>query len=265
MTDEVLILNSASASVSNLSAGYASYNLTSPLRFGDSNVKVALNTFHFTNYFFNITAALGNNKIYYSDDALDETKYTITIPDGSYSVESLNTTINNELIEQGFAPALAELLGDESQNKAYFLFGALVGWYFHLGADGPNTILGTVAGDELPASKANTAGEAVYATNTAAFNNIEVINISTNICSNFIYGVNRSSILYSCLPTVPIGSTQNEAPRNLLWADAPSLKQGLTNIVIQLHDQDGNSISMKENWTVILQMRVSSPADDVRA
>ena len=61
-----------------------------PLQFPGDDWEVGLISAEVPNTFYNISAALGNNKFYYNDGAVD---HTLTIPDGIWEVDSLNTYI----------------------------------------------------------------------------------------------------------------------------------------------------------------------------
>ena len=259
MNDTVLILNSANASTIDLTTGHAEFQLDNPLQSNKENVPLlSLNSFTFTNYFYNITAALGNNKIYYSDDDTvgEEEKYNITIPDGSWGYEELNTYIVNKLVEDTTAPGLFELLADNSQNKIYIKFGpTLTGWYVYMGADSPFTLLGLTTLTPYPADQSNVVNEIVYADTTAAFNNVEAINVKTNLSNNFIYGSKTGNTLYSTSPAVGIGSVQIDRPYNLLWQNSETLRSGISKIIIDIVDQDENTLAMAENFAVVLQIK----------
>lgn len=256
--DMILVLNSANATIKDLTNGRAQYILKDPLRLEDQLPKICVNSFSFTNWFKNISAALGNNKIYYSDDATpgQEMKYSITVPDGSYEPETLNTFIINELANLAVAPGLFQILPDYSQNKIYFQFdGTLIGWYVYMHTDSPFTILGLTVSTPYPASQSNTVNEIVYADTIAAFNNITAINVKTNLSNNFVYGTNSSSVLYSTGLTARAGYVQSSEPQNLLWSDSRTLQSGISEIIIDITDQSDTAINMSEDFIVILMIR----------
>jgi len=256
--DIVLILNTANATTKDLATGHASYVLGEPLRFEKSQPKIAVNSFSYTNFFLNISAALVNNKIYYSDDDSDSDKYNITIPDGSYSVETLNTYIVNALNAVGATVAgLFEIVADYSQNKVYIKWGdTLTTWYLSFEAGTPYTLLGFDLDDFVPADQSNSANEINYAPNNAVFNNIEAINIKTNLSNNIVLGTRQSNVLYQSIPSVNPGSVQTDRPQNLLWASSYTLSAGISEIVIDLTDQSGTPMVMSENFVVMVQIHV---------
>jgi len=177
------------------------------------------------------------------------------LPDGSYSISGLNSSINQLIDADGNVTSLVDLLPDYSTQKAYWEFGTNTGWFIHYDSDSPFTLLGGADGDNFPASKSNTSGEIVYNTNAAAFNNVESVNISTNLCGGVLYGTRRSDILYSIVPTASIGSTQRSAPENLAWVNSDLLRAGISEIVITTTDQNGTLLPFTENWLLLLQLR----------
>lgn len=258
-TDTVLILNSANATTVNLITGQANFILSDTLSFPDRLPKIALNSFSFTNFFYNITTGV-NDKIYYSDDLKDETKYDITIPAGSYSPETLNTFWVNQILADGNAPALCQFLADYSQNKIYIKYGALLGagWFVHFGALSPFTLLGGVVNGNYPGAVGvpvlNAANEIVYMPLVAAFNNVEALNVKTNLSNNFIYGLRKANTIFSTSPSVSVGSVQIDRPYNLLWSDSDTLRCGISEIVINITDQNDTALRMAENFTTVLQV-----------
>lgn len=253
----VMVLNSANATSSTLSAGYAQFLLDSQLRF-DYPPKIAVNTFSFTNFFYNISAALGNNELHVTDGATT-TPFTLTIPDGGYSIENLNTIVAGLLTDAGHSGAF-EILPNYSANKAYIQFGTVVGGYSLLfDAGTPYTLMGAVLNEKLPAGAGvySIDNQQVYFSTAAAFNNIETININTNLSNNFIYGTSNSAVLYSTAPSVSVGSVQVDRPINLLWSNSQALVGGVNDIIIKLTDQTGAPLPMQENWMIILQIKTA--------
>lgn len=252
---QTIILNSANATYLSAAKSTANFVLGHPLRYEDKTPEICISKFSFTNFFNNITTGV-NDTIYYSDDSGDETKYEIVIPQGSYSVDSLNSYIQFKLIEDGNAPGLFNIYGDASTNKVYYVFSdTLTGWYIHFDTDSPYTILGGTNGQEIPAGKSNVVNYTEFATNQAAFNSIEALNIGTNLSSNVIYGVDRSNILYHTVPTAAIGYVQQDEPYNLSWSISNSLSTGVSEIQITITDQDGNLITFSENWIIEIRIR----------
>lgn len=257
MSDSVLILDTASATTKDLTTGDATWNLEVPISYRNQNPVFCLNTFSFTNFFLNIFTGI-NDTIYYTDDLLDMTKYSIVFPQGSYSVESLNTYWVNKLLEDATAPGMCTLNGDYSQQKVYIQYAAGapgIGWTVYFAADSPFALMGATVATAYPAALPIVGSTITYLTNVAAFNNIERINIHTNLGNNFIYSTRAGNVIYSTTPTASVGSTNLEKPNNLLWCVSDALRSGISFINIYLTDQNGARINMTEDFMVILQIR----------
>lgn len=250
MEQKVIFLDTAGATTTTLSQGRASWIMQQPI--GEMpRAQVALSQFNFTNFFVNISAALANNKFYYSDDAANTTKYTITIPDGSYSLSELNNFIQASILAtHGFS--IITLNPNYSTNKVAIVFGNVANWYVHFGADSPFTLLGFTNGQDVPATKANTAYYSEYGANDAAFNNIQSIKVSTNLTNDSVSNTNQSAIIYQCQPIVSVGSTQTSEPNNLLWIPSTAFQSKIYEIIVQLLDQNDSPIFMTENFSLTL-------------
>ena len=257
-TDSVIILDTASATVADLTNGEATWQLQVPMQFRDSNPLFCLNTFSFTNFFINIFTGI-NDTLYYTDDLLDMTKYSVVFPQGSYSIESMNTFWVNTLLEDAFAPGMSTLMGDYSQQRVYIQYAAGapgIGWTVYFAADSPFALMGAVVATAYPAALTVAGSTIAYLPNQAAFNNVERINIHTNLGNNFIYSGAIGDIIYSTTPTASVGSTNLDKPYNLLWCSSDALRSGISSIYVYLTDQTGARINMTEDFMVILQVRI---------
>lgn len=252
MARGVLFLDTAKASIKDLAKGRASWILKEPFGEIDGAI-VALCSFSFTNWFINVSATIGNNKFYFSDDPLLPLKFTITIPDGSYSFSDLNTYIINE-VQSMTGTIHFQMLANYSTNKVAIQFNT-VGWYVHFDADSPYTILGFTNPQDVPASKASTLHQVEYAPNIAQFNNITNIKVCTNLTSESISNTNQSSVIYTTAPLVSVGSTQTSEPNNLLWLNSTPLHDKLSEIQVWLVDQNDSAIVMTEDFTCTLIVR----------
>ena len=247
MPFKTLFLDSAQADIKDLTNGRCTWQFTNPLQY--SNAEIGLFEFSFTNFFINISAALGNNHFYFSDDALDETKHDITIPDGSYSIGALNDFL---LAEQQslVGQQIFALVANYSTAKAGIQFGNVVGWYVHFGAASPYTLLGFTNGQEVPVGKACTAYYIEYAGAVAAFNNLTALKVAIDLTNDSIANGNSSSIVYQTSPTVEPGSTQSDHPANILWCalTVPTFSQ----VTIRILDQNEAAVNMNEDFSCTL-------------
>ncbi len=247
---KVIFLSSAQASIKDLTSGTATFLLRNPIQFSRS--QIGLNEFSFTNWFINISAAIGNNHLYYSDDPANETKYDITIPDGSYSLSALNDYVVAEQASV-VGNVIFNIVPNYSTNKAGIQFGNVAGWYVHFGATSPYTLLGFANGQEVPVGKANTNYYIEYGGSTAAFNNITLLKVWCNLTTDSISNTDQSSVIYQTSPTVDVGSTQSSTPHNMLWMDMPI--QNISQITVRILDQSDTPVNMSEDFSITLAIR----------
>lgn len=268
---KALFLSSSEATSYDSTIAKATWSLSTPLRFtvseNQSSVKswpptvgkvvpqIAVHSMSYTNFFVNISAALANNTINFSDDPLDPTKYTITIPDGSYDITTLNTLL---VAEQIAIPAVGvkifDILPDYTLNKAYILF-AVAGWYVHFPV--ASTLLGFTAG-EKPVGMSSLVGEICIAENYATFDNVELVCVSSNLSNDALAGsgLSQSNILYRSVPSAPISFAVKDQPANLLWVNSDVLSGSVSQLEIQLVNQSGVPINTAgQNFNIGLLIR----------
>lgn len=250
--NKAYFLSSAQASVKSLDTGRATFLMQNPIEFPDA--QVGLVEFSFTNFFINISAALANNKLYYSDDALDATKYTITIPDGSYSLSALNDYITStQQAQVGVAQIIFSLIANYSTNTVGIQFGNVTGWYVSFSAGTCWLINGFTLNQFVPASKNNTAYYIEYGANVAAYNNITSIQVSLDLTTDTISNGKGSSIIYQTTPIAEVGSTQSDRPNKIIFADLTNSR--FSSITVQLTDQNGVPLRMSEDFSITLLIR----------
>ena len=250
MPTKTIFLNSAQASIKNLANGQATWQFRNPLQF--DGAEVGLFSLDFTNYFINISAALGNNHLFYSDDIANETKYDVTIPDGSYSVTALNDFLIAEQ-QATLGIQVFALVANFSTAKVGIQFANVVNWYVHFGANSPYTLMGFANGQEVPATKTCTAYYIEYAPNTASFNNITAIKVAIDITTDTVSNGEGSSVIYQTSPIVEPGSTQTSSPSNILWCalTTPSFSQ----VTVRILDQTEAAIVLTEDFSVTIGIR----------
>jgi hypothetical protein len=218
----------------------------------DGRLKVGVHDFSFINFFINISATIGNNTFIIQDSS--PATFTLTIPDGSYSVTDLSTTINNLGIVSGLADGLIQLVPDFSTNKVLVEINAL-GYRVSFAAGTPYTLLGGTLNQFVPAVGYTVA--AAYSEllpNDAAFNSISNVYLHTTLSNNSIFGGNAgSNVIASITPVASIGSTQSYLPNNILYIDAHELiNTQLSNLTVYLTDQNNNSIELVDDFAVTL-------------
>lgn len=267
---KILFLDSAGSTSKNLANGSASFMLDESFG-GYNRAMIACASFSFTNYFINVSVALGNNLLYFSDEAANLTKYTITIPSGSYSVADLNTFLIADQLAKiavpivPVAPATLPPVGSPffhivplyAQNRLAIQWentGATspVGWYIHFGAASPFVLMGFALLGNYPATQANTAGEFNTGPNIPVFNNITTVRLATNLTSDSVGNTGQSPVLVQTAPTVPVGSAMQYDVNNLMWIKSTQLEDKVSEIRLQLLDQNNTPINLAEDFSCTL-------------
>lgn len=251
---KTIFLDSSQATVCDLTRGYANFILAEPFG-GIPDAQIAAQSFSFTNFFQNISATIGNDTIYYSDDPLNDSKYSIVIPAGSYSINDLNTYITNYLKAAHAGVALFSLVPSYPTNKIGVQFGNVAGWYVSFKADSPFTLLGFTNGQFVPATKANVAYHMEYGTNIAAFNNIINVKVATNLTNDSISNTNQSSVILTTAPVVDVGSVQSTQIYTLLWLESSPLRDKITSIEIRVLDQNDQPLLLSEHFQLTLLVK----------
>lgn len=250
----VIFLDSAQATSKNLAQSEFRQILEPAISFPESdNIKIAIQSVGMTNFFINISAAKANNHFYFTDDVGTPDKYDITIPDGSYTSQTLSGYINLAVQNLGFPSGTIQLVGDPSTNKIIFIINA-AGYQLFFKAGSCYAILGATLNLKVPAAALTTSYYSQMAPNVAAFNNVQRIYIHTNLSNNTIFASRQSNVLESVSPNSPIGSTFSYDAINLLWNNATNDLRGqiITEIMIYLTDQNGNRITLQDDFSLTL-------------
>ncbi len=257
---QTLFLNSAVATSKDLTIGRAIYIMDPPLRFGSEHKghtpEISVHSVSYTNFFINISAALSNNHIFYSDDSKTDEKYDIKIGDGSYSIEALNQYVSKAQAEV-VGSVKFQFLPNYSTNGSFVQFGSEAGWFVYFkAAVSPFVLLGFNSGDYVPATKASIPNDIELSPNVSQFNNITAVNVTTNLSNSTYYGGKKGDVLFESRPIVPIGSVQTDTPNNLIWADSDALQTDISEVIVQLKDQNGTGLDLNaENFSVSLSIR----------
>jgi len=248
-----IFLNSASSTYTDLTTGRANFVMNPPINFPErAKLKVCLHSFSFTNFFVNVSAVKANNLFYYTDNIGIPNKYTITIPDGSYSVSDLSEAINIGVVNNGHTDGLIVLTPDFASNRVIFTIST-IGWQINMLAGTPYVLLGTALAQAIPLALTTIANYSELAPNVAAFNDLLNIYVHTNLSNNSIFGGVQSNIIANIIPTASIGSVQNSEPTNLLWLSADELAgSSLNNINVYLTNQNNQPISLSDNFSLTL-------------
>lgn len=163
------------------------------------NIRAYLRSANIWYSFLNINST--NNKIYFTDDTADQDKYTITLQNGLYSLDLLNSAIQREvqnLITANsytFPPTLIGLIADEASQKVVVnisVSGYQVNWL----AGSPYSLLGITLDRRMPAGATKTTGsEFFYADSVANFSNLTDLTIQTSITNSYIYNGRASAVI----------------------------------------------------------------------
>ena len=248
----VVYLNTSTSAVKNLATGTAQFTFSPPLQIPTGKIKVCCQSMTFTNYFVNISAALGNNKFYYTDNVGVPNKYSIIIADGSYSVSDLNVAVNNGVINNGQAANLIVLTPNFSTNTVVFTI-ASSGYQLYFPAGSMYLLLGCALNEKIPAAGLTTATYSQSAPNIATFNSILNIYLHTSLTNESTFSGTQSDVLAVATPSVSIGSIQVLEPTNLIWTNAGNMSgSSLNSINVSLTDQNNNGLNLSDDYAVTI-------------
>jgi hypothetical protein len=249
---KIIFLDSSQASTKDLATGYARFDYVQPIEPFPGGVKIAVVSFSYTNFFINISAP--NNVIYYSNDALDPTKYAITIPTGSYGLTDLNDYCSAaQLAQVGVAQVIFTLEPNFSTGKVNVVFGNVAAWYVNFTANSPS-ILGFGV-QHVPVTDSNTPFYLEESPNAASFNSVTQVKVTSDLATDSIDNSNLSSnVIHISTPNVGIGSVQVDQPNNLITIESSKLTTKVSSITVQLVDQNNQPVAMAEDYSIVLML-----------
>lgn len=168
----------------------------------------------------NISAALGNNQFRFTTSQAPAGTYTITLQDGLYSLDGLNSTLSNEIVNLGLPANLFVISGDDATQSTiitYSTAGDSIDFTI------PNSLRNILGFNSLVYT-APSADFNLYSPNPAAFNADNSYLISTDLIS---VGLSINNQSYGILVNVPItaapGSQIIYSPQNIVWTDASDI------------------------------------------
>jgi hypothetical protein len=251
-----IFLSSGNATYKNLATAVASFDVQPPIMLPPNRtVKVCCQSASYTNYFLNVQTGI-NDAFYYTDDVLITNKYSVTVPQGSYSVSDLSDAINAGVVNNGHTSGLISLIPDFSSNRVLFSIAA-VGWQINMLAGTPYLLLGATLNQKIPAGGLTTGAYSQLAPNVATFNSITELFLHTSLTNNSVYSGRRSDVVLNITPTASIGSIQRVEPYNLIWIPANELSgTSINNIRVYWTDQTGASVQLSDDFaaTVLLSI-----------
>ena len=250
------------------------------------NAYVGLSSLQMYYSWYNISTRYGNNTLVYS--WIDDDEYTIIIPDGNYSIETLNAYLQSEMISNGHY-----MVSSDGNSNIYFLelianattykidinfypiptaINNTEGWVLPDNAfwtvpsenkypklqitDGINTILGFETG-MYPTEDYNGSSETITESSNSD-NAPEVSPVSSIIvlCSlaHNPYS-NPQTILYSFAPNSTFGKEINIQPPEIVYTD---IREGqFSSIDIEFLDQDFQPIEILDK-AITLQLSIKN-------
>ena len=208
----------------------------------------------------NISAALGNNNFYFSSATTNPGNYHIVIPDGLYSLDDLNTTLQREFANLGFASNIIVLTPDGPTSRAilsYTISGLDVDF------TQPNTVR-TVLGfnsRQSPPTPPSAAGESDYGDIPASFNQINSFYIRSSLTAADGLPINNTAA--GIIAAIPIdvepGAQIVYKPQTPVSIDASSIiGRPVQSINFDLVDDKFRPINtLGEYWSLILHIHYS--------
>ena len=257
---------------------------TFPISAEFKNEEIAVSSISLYYSWFSITSALGNNTFTYTwyGPAGALGPYTVTVPDGFYTVGQLNAYLQSVMISNGHYLITAsgqyvyylEFAENSSRYSVQFNSYALptAAQAAALGYTAPGTWPGYVAAPTTPqitissnafrsiiGFNAGTYPTPVQATNyskisdfTPQVSPVQSILISCSLVSNPLAIPNN--IIYSLTPNVEFGSLITPNISNMIWNE--TLNGYFTSFRIQFLDQNFNPLYLRDtNLVVVLSIR----------
>lgn len=211
------------------------------------NTRVYCRNSSIVNYFYNISVALGNNTIYWTDDVLLPQKYTITFPDGAYDSSDLNNYLKNHFTQLGYTTYPFLLLSNNALQKIIIQlepnYGIKIPSALH-------TLLGFTANYT---QFNNTAYTVFYqATSSAKFNNVISLVLSCSIVNTDFNSGEISNSLCVIPITTKVGSLLAYQPQNPTIQYTNLQGTNINSFTLTIRDQLNRTVTIPESWNVEL-------------
>jgi hypothetical protein len=200
----------------------------------------------------NISVAKNNNTLTYLIGGAAQP--VITIPDGLYSITTLNAEIVRQITNNGHQSNTLTLSGNNSTGKSIFTFAT--GVQVNMTLSSVRSILGFVPGT-YPAVPPTTSGTSVSGQNVAAFAQTLDWVIKSDIVPNSIAINNRGLNVIGVIPIQSsVGSVTNYTPFNPLKVGNNELRgKAVNDFYVQICDSAGVGLPQTEPWSVTLTFR----------
>jgi len=206
----------------------------------------------------NISAALGNNNFYFNSATVNPGSYHIVIPDGLYSLDDLNTTLQREFSNLGFASNIISLSPDGPTSRSILSYSIA-----DLDVDftQPNTVREVLGFDsrQSPPTPPSSAGESDYGDQPAAFNQINSFYIRSSLIASDGLPINNTGVgIIASVPTnVEPGRQIVHEPQIPVEIDAADIiGRPIQSISFDLVDDQFRPVNtVGEYWSIILHIR----------
>lgn len=197
-----------------------------------------------------------NNKIYYTNDLSNPTKYYVEFLEGLYSLDLLNETLQNLLVNNDIAHKnIFEFIADEASGRVLVKFNT-TGYQVYFPSDTMYSLLGINLNTKFPTSTLSVEAKSYYAQNVANFGSVSSILFRTSLSNEFIYNQKSSDVLANINIDVSPGSIINYQPNNLVYVHSENLAgQTINSIQIRITDQNENPLNTNnEYYTGLIEL-----------
>jgi hypothetical protein len=218
------------------------------------NIRCYLRSANIWYSFLNINST--NNKVFFTDDTSDQDKYELTLQNGLYSLDLLNSAVQREvqnlitLSGYSFPSTLINLIADEASQKVVVnisVSGYQVNWL----AGSPNDLLGITLNTRMPAGSNRSQGSEFYYANTVAnFSNLTDLTLQTSITNTYVYNGRASSVI----DVVPIDVSPNtlityRPQPDFTYVEAGNLQGAcISQITFTLTDQNLQTVNTNSEY-----------------
>lgn len=211
---------------------------------------------------YNISAALGNNTFYYTDDTGDEDKYSVVLTDGLYGTAALSAALDRGVVANGHASGLFTLTGIDATGRCYLnkADSGATGYQWCFLAGSPYAELGFSLDDKFPSGSTTTGTLAQESDSVVSLNTVSSILVHCSLSSGESrVGGSTASAIAAVVPDVSPGSLINYRPYFPRWIGAPHLRgTKISRITMSLTDQTGARGTINtggEDWGVELLLK----------
>lgn len=203
----------------------------------------------------NIAASFSNNLFRFTTTVAPAGTYTITIPDGLYSVPGLNAYLSGQFVNLGLPANLISISGNDATQKSVVTILTTGDSIDFTIANSVRTVLGF----NSIVITAPSANYSFFSNNTASFNRVNNFIIASNIVS---VGIPINSQSQGVIASIPIsavpGSQISFSPQNVVWFSASELiGQPKVNLQFSLLDQDLRPVIAVDYYSFVLCLKYS--------